>query len=179
MRGFPCGRIRLRGGMFGHVGFHLTVGGRMRRVLHNSSKSLFENCVKKQILRTACGKLGMTSCVFPVTPQPSSEGVPGLGGMPDFLPRLSSQNAFKKKTPERLSMIRLSKRPSTVVNVPETAIHAMPARGIRPSTMEIKSITASKSPPHTSAEELVQSVSCYGLKVTSTVLLSFAASVTF
>jgi hypothetical protein len=35
-----------------------------------------------------------------------------------------------------------------VVIVPLTTIHAIPASGIKPSTMEIKSITAAKSPPY-------------------------------
>lgn len=64
-----------------------------------------------------------------------------------FLPR-SSQKAFRKKTAERLSMMRISNRPSTVVMVPLRMIHAIPASGITPSTMEIKSITATKSPPY-------------------------------
>jgi hypothetical protein len=81
--------------------------------------------------------------------QPSSEGGVGFDGPAGFFLRRTSQKAFRKKTPERLSMMRISKRPSTVFHVSEKKIHAMPASGIKPSTMEIKSITASKSPPHT------------------------------
>src|SRR5216684_341155 len=46
-----------------------------------------------------------------------------------------------------LIMIRLSKRPSTVVMVPLTTIQPIPASGIRPSKIEIKSITGSNRPP--------------------------------
>src|SRR5690242_7242143 len=80
--------------------------------------------------------------------QRSSVEAPGLAGPAGlFLPR-SSQKAFKKNTAERLSMMRISNSPSTVVIVPLTTIHAIPASGIKPSTMEIKSITATKSPPY-------------------------------
>src|SRR6266849_8890568 len=106
--------------------------------------------------------------MFSLTFQLSSEGGGGFGGPPGFFPRWrTSHNAFRKKTPERLSMMRLSNRPSTVVMVPETMIQAIPASGIRPSTMEMKSITASKVPPHTSAADAAQRFSCYGLNVTS------------
>jgi len=67
---------------------------------------------------------------------------------------------FKKKTPEMLSMIRLSKRPSTVVMVPETTIQPIPASGIRPSKMEIKSITDNNNPPQDLAESRQQVPEC-------------------
>src|SRR5260370_19406521 len=138
---------------------------------------IFDRPSSSDGLRVRGGEeLAMFSLAF----QLSSDGGGGFGGPPGFLPRSrSSQNALRKKTPERLSMMRLSNRPSTVVIVPETIIQAIPASGIRPSTMETKSITASKVPPHTSAADAAQRFSCYGLNVASTVLLSFAASVTF
>src|SRR2546427_9931369 len=117
------------------------------------------------------GELAMFSLAF----QLSSEGGDGFGGPPGFFPRaLCFQNALRKKTPERLSMMRLSNKPSTVAMVPETIIQAIPASGIRPSTMEMKGITASKVPPQTSARDAAPRFSCYGLNVTPTVLLSFA-----
>src|SRR5260370_7384850 len=49
-------------------------------------------------------------------------------------------------------MIRLSNSPSTVVNVPLIMIQAIPARGMRPSKMEIRSITGANVPPRSSAD---------------------------
>src|SRR5258708_183511 len=54
---------------------------------------------------------------------------------------------FKKKIPEMLNMIRLSNRPSTVVMVPVAMIQPIPARGMRPNRIEIRSITGNNSPP--------------------------------
>lgn len=66
-------------------------------------------------------------------------------------------------------------RPSTVVIAPRKTIHAIPASGMVPSKMESSSIKASKNPP----TALICSAIYQGAKLTSTVLLSFAASATF
>src|SRR3974377_11125 len=60
----------------------------------------------------------------------------------------SSQQAFRKKTPESVSRIKLMNRPSTVVMVPVAIVQAIPTSGMMPSMMEITSIIGSKRPPH-------------------------------
>src|SRR5260370_9857049 len=86
----------------------------------------------------------------------SSGGGEGFEESVFFFPRnprsRNSQKALRRKTPEILSIIRLSKRPSTVVNVPLIMIQAIPARGMRPSRMEIRSITEANVPPRGSAD---------------------------
>ncbi len=83
-------------------------------------------------------------------------------------------------------------KPSTVVTVPVTMVQAIPKRGTMPMTMEITSIIGSNSPPYSCSDcfqsymqervevNSVGPISAYcALNVTSTVLLSLAASVTF
>src|SRR5260370_9373643 len=86
----------------------------------------------------------------------SSGGGEGFEESVFFFPRnprsRNSQKALRRKTPEILSIIRLSNRPSTVVNVPLIMIQAIPARGMRPSKMEIRSITGANVPPRGSAD---------------------------
>ena len=54
---------------------------------------------------------------------------------------------FSKNTPEREMRIRLMNRPSTVVMEPTLMINAIPTRGARQKTMEIKIVAARKRPP--------------------------------
>src|SRR5260370_10936160 len=86
----------------------------------------------------------------------SSGGGEGFEESVFFVPRnprsRNSQKALRRKTPEILSIIRLSNSPSTVVNVPLIMIEAIPARGMRPSKMEIRSITGANVPPRGSAD---------------------------
>src|SRR5260370_4639375 len=81
----------------------------------------------------------------------SSGGGEGFEESVFFFPRnprsRNSQKALRRKAPEILSIIRLSNRASTVVNVPLIMIQAIPARGMRPSKMEIRSITGANVPP--------------------------------
>ena len=51
---------------------------------------------------------------------------------------------FSKNTPEREMRIRLMNRPSTVVMEPTLMINAIPTRGARQKTMEIKIVKARK-----------------------------------
>lgn len=59
----------------------------------------------------------------------------------------SSQKAFRKKRPESVNRIRLMNILSTVVIDPTRRIHAIPARGTTPRTMESSSSTIDKAPP--------------------------------
>jgi hypothetical protein len=49
--------------------------------------------------------------------------------------------------PDSVSKIRLMNKPSTVVIDPATRIHAIPARGMMPSRIEISNIKSGKIPP--------------------------------
>jgi hypothetical protein len=55
-----------------------------------------------------------------------------------------------------LSIIKLSKRPSMVVMVPLTTIQPIPARGMRPSKIESRSITGNNRPPKALADSSLQ-----------------------
>src|SRR5215470_13286142 len=106
-----------------------------------------------------CIDLHTSRCHFILTVN-SLWAAGGLGLALSFPPKgnnlrsRNSQKAFRKKIAERDTRIKIPKRPSTVEIVPLRKIHTIPARGIRPSKIEIRRTTESKIAPRIPLSQL-------------------------